>query len=648
MCGITGFVDTGKAAVPLDVIDKMTAALKHRGPDAHCVFHDEKLPVHLGHARLAIIDLTPTGLQPMHGASERFTIVFNGEIYNHLELREQLGTELSLSWRGTSDTETLLACLAHWGLEKTLHALHGMFAFALLDRDNHTITLARDRFGEKPLYYQVNSAGLCFASELCSMLEHPATNRSPNPRAVQELLTYQAIQAPTTMLTDVHQLLPGTWLTYSLDDGSVATDRWWSVEACRTAGVSQPFQGSTEDALNQLEAILGEAVHRQLISDVPIGAFLSGGIDSSLIVALMQSKSAQPVNTFSIGVEDPAFDEAKAAKKVAEVLGTNHVEAYVSNDDVVSMAHSLGETSNEPMADRSLLPTMLVSKMAREYVTVALTGDAGDEVFGGYNRHVFARNTWPRVRMVPAALRQGIVAGIRHIPEAPFNYVATRMPVTKHWTRPHEMLHDAGHTLSSRNIDELYQNAVTKCQYPLTHNIGELPVSSPQAHLIEAIDSNKYKDASADWIMMMDQANFLSHDVLAKVDRSSMLSSLETRVPFLDQSVVEFAWSLPPEMRINGKQGKWILSQLLYRHVPRALVDRPKQGFSVPLHKLLRNQLADWVNDLLSEPELAKSSFFDSKAVQTAWRNHQSGDKNNINQLWPLLAYQAWQQHWLR
>ena len=618
MCGIAGHI--GFTSVSDNVIEKMTSALRHRGPDVQSVFRDSDLPVQLGHARLSIIDLSPAGEQPMHSETKRFTIVFNGEIYNHQALRKELEIETKLHWRGSSDTETLIACIEIWGMEKTLHAVHGMFAFALLDRNTNSITISRDRFGEKPLYYSCDEEGIYFASELGSILKFPKCSKTPCITAAKQLLSHQAISAPFSALENVYTLLPGTWLTYSLD-GAIASERWWCAEHWREHALKSPFLGDFNEAQDELKIVLGDAVSRQMISDVALGAFLSGGIDSSTIVSLMQANSSKPINTFSIGFENAEYNEANEAKQVAKILGTNHTETYITDNDITSIAHSLGEIFSEPLADPSQIPTALVSKIAKEKVTVALTGDAGDEVFGGYNRHVFASTKWPLIRTIPVSLRKAAVGAVQSVPESTFNAFANNLPITKHWTRPYEMLQRVGATLSAADLNELYQNAVTKSHKSLlsTDILTQSASCSgcPQIKLIDNLPSSNYKDNPADWMMLMDQSNYLRNDILAKVDRASMAYSLETRVPFLDQEVVRFAWSLPPEFRIKDKQGKYILKKLLNEYVPSELIDRAKMGFDIPIHDLLRGPLRPWASELLESAAIEDSGLFDSAKKKT-------------------------------
>ncbi len=648
MCGIAGFV----SALPLDdtaadTVRRMTDAIRHRGPDDGDAWLDREAGVALGHRRLAIIDLTPTGHQPMASHDGRYVTVYNGEIYNFAEIREALETAgLAPPWRGRSDTEVLLAAICAWGLEEALKRTRGMFALALWDRQTRTLMLARDRMGEKPLYFGWQGQGaartLIFGSELTALRQHASFEGQVDHAAIGMLARYLYVPDPHTVYAGISKVPAGVILQIDPRTEAVSKTTYWDSLAVAIDGANNRFQGSPEEAVDQLATILERVVGRQMVSDVPLGAFLSGGVDSSTVVALMQACSSRPVQTFTIGFEDEAYNEAGYARDVADHLKTDHTELVVTAADALAMIPDLPRIFSEPFADSSQIPTWIVSGLARKSVTVSLSGDGGDEVFGGYNRHTFAQGSWPRLSRVPRALR----AGIRPVMTAfsPDWWDRTAGPLLgSRISNVGDKIHKAAAVIASRSTDDLYQTLIS---------------TNPEAARAmrggggAAIDLPSLRDrpghealSDAETMMALDAVGYLPGDVLTKVDRAAMAHSLETRVPFLDPEVFAFAWTLPTGMKIRDGVSKWPLRQVLYRHVPKALIERPKMGFGVPIGAWLRGPLKPWAAALLDARSLEDGGIFDPAGVTRLWDEHQSGVRNNQHQLWPILMAQAWLEH---
>ena len=661
MCGFTGFLglqpllDKREA---LSTLERMAATIISRGPDDAGYWCDAvgDAAIGLAHRRLSILDLSPAGHQPMACPTGRYVLAFNGEIYNHLDLRRELGggphpcpppkgEGVEPGWRGHSDTETLLAGFVAWGVRKTLERAIGMFAFALWDRQEQTLTLARDRLGEKPLYYgwqgQGNKACFLFGSELKALKAHPAFAADIDRNALALLMRHNYINAPHSIYQGIYKLPPGHLLTVSLRDRQPKLEAFWSLPAVAEAGVAQPFTGTPEQAVDELEALLQSAVQQQMLADVPLGAFLSGGIDSSTIVALMQAQSGQPVKTFTIGFNEEGYNEAVHAKAVARHLGTDHTELYVTPQQALDVIPKLPSLYCEPFSDSSQIPTFLVSQLARQKVTVALSGDAGDELFGGYSRYTLAQGMWNKAARIPRGLRGPAAAGIRALPPGGWNALAAPLRPLLRGRLRHanigDKLHKGAALLSARQVDELYAKLVTHwepdglvlgAQEPLTALRGA-PLALQGLSDIERM-------------MALDAITYLPGDILTKVDRAAMGVSLETRVPFLDHRVVEFAWRLPQNLKLRGNVGKWALRQVLYRHVPQALIERPKMGFGVPIDSWLRGPLRDWAEDLLDESRLRQEGFFNPAPIRQKWAEHLSGKRNWQHHLWDVLMFQAW------
>jgi asparagine synthase (glutamine-hydrolysing) len=645
MCGITGFWAPGgvepQAAAALGTA--MAARIAHRGPDDHGVWCDAPAGLVLAHRRLSILDLSPAGHQPMSSASGRFVMVFNGEIYNFQELRAQVEGACSTApaWRGHSDTEVLLEGFELWGVEATIARAVGMFAIAAWDRQERELYLARDRMGEKPLYYGRQRGVFLFGSELKALAGHPSFEREVNRDAVALLLGHNYIPAPYSIWSGIAKLPPAHCLRLKEGQSEPVIRPYWSLAEVAAAGQAAPFAGSDDEAVAELERLLGEAVGLQMVADVPLGAFLSGGVDSSTIVALMQSRSPRPVRTFTIGFDEPAWNEAGHAKAVAQHLGTDHTELYVSPADVLGVVPNLPRHYDEPFADASQIPTLLVAGLARRHVTVSLSGDAGDELFGGYDRYFLARGLWDRLARIPAPLRRSLAgcldaaagrtdaAGLR-----------TRQSVPGRWRgRPLDVrFRQASELLRCADADDVFRSVVSHWRSPSAVVRGAVvqpTVLSPGAPM-PAVGGFEHR------MMYLDAMSYLCDDVLCKVDRAAMTVSLETRVPLLDHRVVEFAWRLPLHMKVRDGRGKWILRQVLDRHVPRDLIDRPKVGFGVPLASWLRGELREWGADLLAPDRLAREGFFRPEPVLQRWNEHQSRVQNWHYSLWSILMFQAW------
>jgi len=644
-----------------DWIGLAVGALVHRGPDGVGTWQDEAAGVALGHRRLAIVDLSAAGHQPMASVSGRWVMVFNGEVYNHHDLRAQLATAgAAPAWRGHSDTETLLAGFDHWGVVATLQRSVGMFAIALWDRQTRTLHLARDRFGEKPLYYGWTGAGhhaFVFGSELKALRTYPGFDNPVSREALAQYLQYTHVPAPHTIHEGVFKLEPGCLLSLQPDQASAWTTvcrpggampagvhmvRWWQLRDVVQQAAAQPFAQEGQ-ALDALESVLSQAVSQQSLADVPLGAFLSGGIDSTAIVALMQRQASRPVRTFTVGFDEDGYDESSHAAVVARHLGTDHTELRVRPDDARALIPSLPQMYDEPFADSSQIPTHLVCKAARAHVTVALSGDAGDEMFGGYNRYVWGNRIWSRVGAWPTSGRQTLSWALRHAP------LSALEPLGRHVGVLHlvEKLRKTGKALDgAHHPDQLYRNLVT--EWPHARSLVVWPQGQPAAPAWQNLLDDPLPPALSEvvprWIYL-DTLGYMADDILCKVDRAAMAASLEARVPFLDHRVAEVAWRLPLHMRVRNGESKWALRQLVYRHVPRELMERPKAGFRLPLGGWLRGALKPWAEELLDPARLRREAYIHPDPVQRIWREHQTGRFDHTQALWTVLMFQAWLQH---
>ena len=656
MCGIAGFLDGRYAASEeaCSIARAMADAVTHRGPDNAGVWLDRGAGVALAHRRLAVIDPSPAGRQPMESVSGRHVIVFNGEIYNHTDIRRQLEIRFptACSWRGRSDTETLLVAIECWGLEKTLQAAVGMFAFALWNQETRTLYLARDRMGEKPLYYGMQNGVFLFGSELKALATHPAFGGDIDRDMLTLLLRHNYIPSPRSIYRGVRKLPAGTYIWVALCGarkfaGEIPEPQhYWSFPKVVADGCTHPFEGNANEAVAALHDVLFQAVGQQMVADVPLGAFLSGGIDSSTIVALMQAQSARPVRTFTVGFGDPDYNEAEYAAAVAKHLGTDHTDLYVSAKDALEVIPRLPALFDEPFADHSQIPTFLVAKMARQDVTVALSGDGGDEIFGGYRHYSRTPRLWQAISHTPtqfcrlAAYAIGVLLphGSGHwLPEGSLHQ--TRLG--QRWAQAKVKARKLASLMECQSPEQLYCRQISHWLNPETVVRGS---SEPSTVLA---DPASWPDAPdfASRLMAVDALSYLPEDILVKVDRAAMGVSLETRTPFLDHRVVEFAWRLPLSVKIRNGRQKWGLRQILYKYIPKKLVERPKTGFEMPLATWLRGPLRDWAEALLDERRLQREGFFDPQPIRQKWHTHLSGREQQAGPLWSVLMFQAWLEH---
>ncbi|HEU4630935.1 MAG TPA: asparagine synthase (glutamine-hydrolyzing) [Gemmatimonadaceae bacterium] len=637
MCGLAGFwsptgLDRSAAALTRD----MTDALRHRGPDDAGAWADVDAGVALGHRRLSIIDLSAEGHQPMRSASGRFVIVFNGEIYNFRALRAELA---GVAFRGHSDTEVLLAAIERCGVVETLRRAAGMFALALWDARDRVLHLARDRAGEKPLYVGEGADGtLLFGSELRALRAHPAFDGEIDRDALALLLRHNYIPAPHTIHRRVQKVAPGTVLSVRRADGRLVreTTRYWSARAAAETGVREPLANDERGARRALDACLREVVGEQMIADVPLGAFLSGGIDSSLVVAIMRQVSAAPVRTFTIGFADPRYDEAAHARAVARHLGTEHTELQLSPAELLDVVPRLPAIYDEPFADSSQIPTYLVAALARRSVTVALSGDGGDELFGGYTQYGQLDGVWRRVSRLPRAVRPLYGAMLRGT--APYAERAAALAgAAGRYPQLGFRLARRGAVHAAPTPEEVHRRLVSHWADPASVVLG-----AGRDVAGAAFGETSALPRVVERVMLLDFCSYLPDDVLVKVDRATMAVSLESRAPLLDHRVVELAWRIPFELKRRGDMGKYLLRSLLHEYVPREIVDRPKRGFAVPLADWLRGPLHDWAGDLLAPDRLRREGFFEVRTLMRRWREHARAEQDWSAQLWPVLMFQAW------
>lgn len=655
MCGIAGGL--GATLVSTSLIARMTDSLVHRGPDGEGVWSDREASIALGHRRLAVVDLSPRGRQPMTSANERHVLTYNGEIYNHLSMRAELDAGGARSWHGHSDTETLLEAIAEWGLHGALERAVGMFALAVWDRQTRTLQLARDRFGEKPLYYGWIGGDFLFASELKALRMHPGFGNAIERRALRTLAARAYIPAPLSIFEHIYKVEPGCILSVTdqalrarpagpprVGEGQAGlrVEQYWSYRSVVNKGLASPIRDE-EEAIERLENTLAQSVIGQSVADVPIGAFLSGGIDSSTVVALYQKYSSKPVLTFSIGFDDRALNEADHAKAVAQHFGTRHHEHYVTADECLRIIPLLPTMYDEPFADASQVPTHIVSRFAREQVTVALSGDGGDELFGGYNRYLGAARLWAGMRRLPRPMRAGLGCGLGLLPPAAWDGFGRILPGG--WRPPHfgTKVRKALNTMGrARTLDDVFHSFLDEWSGQDSPVMGAALAPGRG----EKFDLEVGPDApDAVRMMYCDAVSYLPDDILCKVDRAAMAVSLETRVPFLDHRVAELAARIPIEMKIRGNQGKHILRRLLYREAPAALFERPKAGFGMPLGQWLRGPLRDWAESLLDERRLRDGGYWNAPQVLQRWQEHLAGRRDAGPGIWAILMFEAWREH---
>ena len=653
MCGIAGFAlhsRTGDNASILSQLEPMARAIEHRGPDDRGYFAQPNSGIGLAHVRLAILDLSPEGHQPMVSPSKRFTLVFNGEIFNFLELKDLL-VHQGYSFRGGSDTEVMLAGFEYWGVEEAVSRFIGMFSFALWDEDQKALWLVRDRLGKKPLYYGWTEEGLIFGSELKALVAHRSFKRAINVDAAKMSLAYGFIPGPWTIYQGIFKL-PGAHLLRLSDSQLTSMPSDFTPHPTRNvpqsylhcywdarAFVPEDYRETTtiplSSQIDSLDELLHESVKCRMISDVPLGAFLSGGIDSSVVVAIMQSLHSQPIKTFTIAFDNADYNEASFAKDISKHLGTDHTELAVDEKMLLETIPELPWLYDEPFADSSQIPTLVVSRLARRSVTVALSGDGGDEVFGGYNRYLWPEKLYNRIRLLPYPLRRVAASLLESLPSSAAKLLCS--PFSALVNRPEERLAKLGSVLQSRNLRDLYLSLMQ------TGPGGKLLASDPLPKELEQLFDLGFLRGA----MLADRLYYLPDDNLVKVDRASMRVALEVRNPLLDQRVVQFASQLPDHALIQGRVNKWILRQVLYRYVPKELIDRPKMGFSVPIGEWLKGPLKSWASDLLSPARLSSSPIIDQQTTLRLWNEHLSGKKNHQHALWNILMFQAWQARWV-
>jgi len=649
VCGIAGFIDTG-AGTGSDsleaMVGKMADTLRHRGPDDSGVWVDSHVGVALGHRRLSIVDTSVEGRQPMVSACGRYVMACNGEIYNFIDLRKELEA-LGHGFRGHSDTEVALTAISQWGVESAVRRFIGMFAIALWDRKKRELVLVRDRLGKKPLYYGKFGKTFMFGSELKALRAHSDFVCELNSGALATFLRHNYISESHSIYKNVSKLKPGFMLYLNLagDNDDIKITPYWSVADAAKNGKADIFSGSEAEAVERLDVLLRDSVKMRMISDVPLGAFLSGGIDSSLVVALMQAQSSNPIKTFSIGFYEDGYNEADHAKRVADYLKTDHTELYVKSEEAMAVIPGLPSLYDEPFADVSQIPTFLVSKLARKSVTVSLSGDGGDELFAGYNRYFWGKKIWRSIGWAPAGLRSALANAIVSISpqgwDSIFKKVGVVVPKVGQYPYPGDKMHKLAGIFSVEGPEALYLRLVSHWKDPESVALNSVELATAFSRANSIPDFQEFTEK----MIYLDMVTYLPDDILVKVDRASMGVGLEVRAPLLDHRVVEFAWQIPLSMKIKKREGKWLLRQVLHRYIPKKLYDRPKMGFGVPIDVWLRGSLREWADDLINEKRLRAEGIFDPVQIKQKWVEHLSGKRNWQYYLWDILMFQAWKEN---
>jgi asparagine synthase (glutamine-hydrolysing) len=642
MCGIAGLLSTpstGSTAQLEHWAQAMGDALAHRGPDDHGVWSNAEAGVAFAHRRLSIVDLSPAGHQPMISADGRFIMIYNGEVYNHHALRPELEAR-GVQFRGHSDTEVVLEAFAAFGIEATVKRLIGMFTIGVWDQRERTLTLIRDRLGIKPVYWAKFGGLFLFGSELKALRAQPGWSPRINRSAVASFMRHNYVPAPHSIYEGVNKLEPGSILTLPWG-GEPCVTRYWDAKSVALAGLASPIQASDTELTDRLETLLKDAIYRRMIADVPLGAFLSGGIDSSTVVALMQTANLGRVRTFTIGFDIPGFDEAPHAAAVAHHLDTQHTELTLTAQDARDVIPRLPEMFDEPFADSSQIPTYLVSAMTRQHVTVALSGDGGDELFAGYNRYQLASRLWGGLSLLPRPLRQGIAASMTSISPDRWTRLLSVLPAGVRPSQLGDKLHKLAAVLGLADGTAVYRRLVTHWEP------GDvMPGTEEFKGILWDPELAKEVPGFLEQMQLMDLVTYLPDDILTKVDRASMAVALEARVPLLDHRVVEFAWQLPRAARVRGGTSKWLLRQVLDRHVPKNLIDRPKMGFGIPLGEWLRGPLRDWAETFLDERRLREAGLLDATRVRHFWQEHLDGRRNWQYLIWDVLMLETWRERW--